>query len=69
MTKSKRGTENYDSTQKYWLVWDALTHNMNLIILTAGKDTTADETTWPDSSYADVHSRFMTKQPTRVVNM
>ena len=62
MTESKRGTENYDPTQKYRLVWDALTHNMNLIILTAGKDTTADETTWPNSSYADVHSRFTTKK-------
>ena len=35
---------------------------MNLIILRAGKDTTADETTWPNSSYADVHSRFTNKK-------
>ena len=69
MTETKRGTENYDPTQKYRLVWDVLTHNMNLIILTAGKDTTADETTWPNSSYADVHTRFTTKKPTRVVNI
>ena len=62
MTETDRGAVNYDPTQKYRLVWDALTHNMNLVILTAGKDTTADETTWPNSSYADVHSRFTTKK-------
>ena len=62
MTEAKRGTENYDPTQKYRLVWDALTQNMNLMILRAGKDTTADETTWPNSSYADVHSRFTNKK-------
>ncbi len=50
MTKSKRGTKNYDLTQKYRLVWDALTHNMNLIILMAGRVTSAD------------HSRFTTKK-------
>lgn len=69
MTESKRGSEVYDPTQKYRLVWDALTHNMNLIILRAGKDTTADETTWPNSSYADIHSRFTTKKLIRVVSM
>ena len=62
MTETKRGSENYDPTQKYRLVWDALTHNMNLMILRAGKDTTADETTWPNSSYADVHARFTNKK-------
>jgi hypothetical protein len=57
MTESKRGEDNYDPTQKYWLPRDALTHNINLIILKVGKDTTADETTWPNSSYEDVHTQ------------
>ncbi len=35
---------------------------MNLLIKRAGKDATIDETTWPYSSYADMHSKFVNKK-------
>ena len=54
-TEKKRGDEGYDPTQKYRLVWDVMTFNMNQIIEKGGLDVTMDETTWPNSSYADVH--------------
>ena len=54
--KEKRGEVGYDPTQKYRLIWDAMTHNMNMMIKVGGLDCTGDETSWPDSSYADVHS-------------
>ena len=60
--ESKRGDKGYDPTQKYRLPWDVMTHNMNLIILKAGMDATMDETTWPNSSYADVHNKFVNKK-------
>jgi hypothetical protein len=57
-TEKKRGEEGYDPTQKYRLVWDVLTHNMNQLIERGGLDLTMDKTTWPNSSYADVHGRL-----------
>ena len=53
---------DYDPTKKYRLAWDVIMHNMNLIIRRAGKDARTDETTWPNSSYADVHSKFVNKK-------
>ncbi len=57
-TEKKRGEEGYDPTQKYRLVWDVMTHNMNRLIERGGLDLTMDKTTWPNSSYADVHGRL-----------
>ena len=48
--------------QKYRLIWDVMTHNMNQIILFGGLDVSDDKTTWANSSYADVHSRLMGKK-------
>ncbi len=36
-------------------LWDVMTFNMNQIIEKGGLDLTMDKTTWPNSSYADVH--------------
>jgi hypothetical protein len=52
-SETKKGEAGYDPTQKYWLVWDAMTHNMIMIIKRGGKDATMDETTWPNFSWAD----------------
>ncbi len=57
-TEKKRGEEGYDPTQKYRLVWDEMTHNMNQLIERGRLDLTMDETIWPNSSYAHVHSRL-----------
>ncbi len=54
--EKKRGDACYDPPQKYCLIWDAITHNMNRIIKVRGLDCTGDETSWPNSSYADVNS-------------
>ncbi len=45
-------------TQKYCLVWDVMTDNMNQLIDKGGLDLTMDETTWPNSSYADIQGRL-----------
>jgi hypothetical protein len=60
--ETKRGAAGYDPTQKYHLIWDAITHNMNRIIKVGGLDCTCDETSWPNSSYADVHSNQKGKE-------
>ncbi len=39
-----------------------MTFNMNQIIDKGGLDLTMDETTWPNSSYADVHGRLSGKK-------
>ena len=61
-TEKKRGDDGYDPTQKYQLVWDVMTHNMNRIIQRGGLDLTLDETTWPNGSYADMHGRLNGKK-------
>ncbi len=61
-TEKKRGEEGYDPMQKYRLVWDVMTHNMNQLIERGGLDLTMDETTWPNSSYADVQGRLNGKK-------
>jgi hypothetical protein len=53
-TEKKKTNEGYDPMQKYCLVWDVMTHNMNQLIDKGGLDLTMDETTWPNSSYADI---------------
>jgi hypothetical protein len=55
----------YDPTQKYRLIWDAMAHNMNRIIKVGGLDCTGDETSWPNSSYTDVHSNLKGKKTDR----
>ncbi len=53
-TEKKKTDEGYNPTQKYRLVWDVMTHNM--------KDLTIEETTWPNSSYADIHGHLQGKK-------
>ncbi len=50
--EKKKTDKGYDPTQKYRLVWDVMTHNMNQLIDKGGLDLTLNETTWPNSSYA-----------------
>ncbi len=61
-TEKKQGDNGYDLTQKYRLVWNVITHNMNWIAQRGGLDLTLDETTWPNESYADVHGRLNGKK-------
>ncbi len=61
-TEKKRTDERNDPTQKYRLVWDVMTHNMNQLIDKGGLDLTMDETTWPNSSYADVQGHLQGKK-------
>jgi hypothetical protein len=57
-----RKADGYNPTQKYRLVWDVMTYNMNQLIVKAGLDHTMDETTWPNGSYADMHGRLLGKK-------
>ncbi len=61
-TEKKKTDEGYDPTQKYHLVWDVMTHNMNQLIDKGGLDLTLDETTWPNSSYADIEGCLQEKK-------
>ncbi len=61
-TEKKRTDDGYDPTQKYHLVWDVMTHNMNQLIDKGGLDLTMDETTWPNSSYAVVQGHLQGKK-------
>ena len=44
-TEKKKTEEGYDLMQKYCLVWDVMTNNMNQLIDKGGLDMTMDETT------------------------
>jgi hypothetical protein len=48
--------------QKYHLVWDVMTYNMNQLIDKGGLDLTQDETTWSNSSYADIRGCLQGKK-------
>jgi hypothetical protein len=61
-TEKKKTDEGYDPTQKYHLVWDVMTHNMNQLIDKGGLDLSMDETTWPNSSYADIQGCLQGKK-------
>ncbi len=62
-TEKKKTDEGYDLTQKYRMVWDVMTHNMNRQIDKGGLDLTMDETTsGPNSSYADIQGRLQGKK-------
>ncbi len=68
--EKKKTDKGYDPTQKYCLVWDVMTHNMNQLIDKGGLDLTLDETTWPNSSYADIQGRLCKERRlTRVDSM
>ncbi len=59
----KKTDEGYDPTQKYRLVWDVMTHNMNQLIDKKGDlDLTMDETTWSNSSYDDIQGHLQGKK-------
>ncbi len=61
-TEKKKTLKGYDPTQKYRLVWDVMTHNMNQLIDKGGLDLTMDETTWTNSSYADIQGCLQGKK-------
>ncbi len=61
-TEKKKTEEGYDPMQKYHLVWDVMTHNMNQLIDKGGLDLTMDKTTWPNSSYADIQGQLQGKK-------
>jgi hypothetical protein len=48
--------------QKYCLVWDVMTLNMNQLIDKGGLDLMMDETKWPNSSYADIQDCLLGKK-------
>ncbi len=60
--EKKKTDKGYDLTQKYRLVWDVMTHNLNQLIDKGVLDLTLDETTWPNSSYADIQGRLQGKK-------
>jgi hypothetical protein len=60
--EKKKTDEGYDPTQKYCLVWDVTTHIMNQLIHKGGLDLILDETTWPNSSYADIQGHLQGKK-------
>jgi hypothetical protein len=61
-TEKKKTDKGHDPTQKYCLVWDVMTHNMNQLIDKGGLDLTMDETIWPNSSYADIQGCLQGKK-------
>jgi hypothetical protein len=61
-TEKKKTDKGYAPTQKYCLVWDVMTHNMNQLIDKGGLDLTMDETTCPNSSYADIQGCLQGKK-------
>jgi hypothetical protein len=60
--EKKKTEKGYDPTQKYCMVWDVMTHNMNQLTGKGGLDLTMDETTWPKSSYADIQGHLQGKK-------
>jgi hypothetical protein len=68
-TEKKKTDEGYDPRQKYRLVWDVMTNNINQLIDKGGLDLTMDKTTWPNSSYADIQGCLQGKKLTRVDSM
>ena len=60
--ETKKGEEGYDPTQKYWLVWDVMTHNVNQCLERGDLDVSIDKTTWPNGSYAGMHHRLRGKK-------
>ena len=61
-TETKKGEEGYDPTQKYRLVWDVTTHNVNQCLERGGLDLSIDEITWPNGSYSGMHHRLRGKK-------
>jgi hypothetical protein len=53
-TEKKKTEEGYDLMQKYRLVWDVMTHNINQLAM--------DETILPNSSYADIQGHLQGKK-------
>jgi hypothetical protein len=62
MGRKEETDKGNDLTQKYRLVWDVTTHNMNQLIDKGGLDLTLDETTWPNLSYAGIQGRLQGKK-------
>ncbi len=61
-SEKNRTDKGYDLTQKYPLVWDVMTHNINQLIDKGGLDLTMDETIRPNSSYADIQGPLQGKK-------
>ncbi len=60
--EEKKTDKGYDPTQKYRLVWDVMTHNMNQLIDRGSLDLILDETIWPKSSQADIQGNQQGKK-------
>ena len=61
-TEKKKTDEEYDLTQKYPVVWDVITHNMNQLFDKGGLILTLDLTTWSNSSYPDIQGCLQGKK-------
>jgi hypothetical protein len=61
-TEMKKTDAGFDPTQNNCLVWDVMTHNMNQLMDKGGLDLIMDETTWPNSSYADIQGCLQGKK-------
>jgi len=55
----------YDHTQKYQMVWDVITLNLNFFLKKGGTGITINKTTWPSACYGLVHSRLMKKKTSK----
>jgi hypothetical protein len=53
--KIKKGEEVYDLTQKYRLILDMVTHNVNQCLERGGLDVSPEKNTWPSASYSGMH--------------
>ncbi len=60
--KRRKQTKDLIRHNRYRLVWDVMIHNMNQQIDKGGLDLILDETTWPNSSYADIQGRLQGKK-------
>ncbi len=63
--EKKKTDKGYDPTQKYRMVWDVMTRNMNQLIDKGDLDVTMDEATWQNSSYADIQGCLQGKKTDR----
>jgi hypothetical protein len=60
--KKRKQTKDMIRHKNNPLVWDVMTNNMNQLIDKGGLDLTLYETTWPNSSYADIQGRLQGKK-------
>ena len=61
----EKHTPEYDPTQKYKMLWDVMTFNLNAFIKKGCTDVTIDKTTWPSACYGPVNNRLMKKKASK----